>query len=43
MISKTIELTIALVLFCAGLTLVTWLVTKFGNFVAVKLKIRDKE
>lgn len=43
MIVKAIELTLAVVAFCIGLTITAWIVTKFGNFVAVKLKIRDKE
>ncbi len=34
---------IATLLFMVWLYATTWLVAKFGNFVAVKLKIRDKE
>jgi hypothetical protein len=43
MISKTFEIISATVLFCCGISIVAWLVNVFGNFVAVKLKIRDKE
>ena len=40
MIEKTIELFVAVVLFCVGLTIAAWLVTKLGNFVA---KLGDKK
>jgi hypothetical protein len=43
MIKHTLELLIAVLLFCAGISIMAWLVTKFGNFVAVAFKIRDKE
>lgn len=43
MIMKTIEILVVTLLFCVGLSITAWLVTLFGNFVAVKLKIRDNE
>ena len=43
MIMKTIEILVVTFLFCVGLTITAWVVTKFGNFVAVKLKIRGEE
>jgi len=43
MINKTIEIVVGTLLFCIGLSITAWIVAKFGNFVAVKLKIRDKE
>lgn len=43
MIKQTLELLMVVLLFCVGLSITAWLVTKFGNFVAVAFKIRDKE
>ena len=43
MLNKTIEVITVTVLFCIGLSITAWIVTKFSNFIAVKLKIRDKE
>ena len=39
----TLEIIISTIVFCVGLSVAAWLVTKFGNFVAVALKIREKE
>jgi hypothetical protein len=43
MLTKTIEIIGATILFCIGLSITAWVITKFGNFVAVTLKIREKE
>ena len=40
---KTLEIITSTILFCIALSITAWIVTKFGNFVAVVLKIRDKE
>jgi|TARA_R110000868_G_scaffold399155_1_gene672761 hypothetical protein len=42
-IPKSFEVIVATILFCIGVSIMAWLITKFGNFVAVALKIRDKE
>jgi hypothetical protein len=42
-IHKIFEVISATILFCIGVSIMAWLISKFGNFVAVKLKIRNKE
>lgn len=43
MIIEFLKIINGVVLFCIGLTVTVWLVTKFTDFLAKTIKIKDKQ